>query len=912
MIGPIFGRAEELSRVFAFVEDDAAGARAIVISGEAGIGKTTIWRAGLQRAVELGLQALVAHPAQSEAGLPYAALADLFATLSDEALDLLPPKQRAAIGTALARIEHTGPLDQHALARGTLALLSAPTSSGPALVAIDDVQWLDGPTASALTFALRRLGSSSLCVLLSMRSEAGQPPDSLLGLESFEQPPRRVDVGPLEPTALGAILREALGEDLARPRVEMLARASGGNPMFALELARQPAAQAAASGSLRQTLAARIRELEPAGKTAVTIASAALQPSIDLLLEAGAEERGVRSAMDAGILVRDEDQLSFAHPLLASAAYELLLTGERREVHARLAAVSTRPIERAHHVSRSATGPSAAAAETLEEAARVAAELGDHAGAASFLLRAAELSPDPAGEAVGWRRARAAAELEAAGDVEAAADLARAVRDELPAGLPRVLARRTLVSAAIGATMLYEEALSELSLALADAGPDAVAAASIHVQLADMTMTMWRIAESRQHLEAAIRLGESAGAADVVTAALSETGFLDSMCGFGVTASGLHAYERWDGTLTAPNAYSPRLALGCARMHAGEFAAAAALLRDEIAAADARGMEIVEVLARNHLAEVQIRAGDWAAALADARVCDEHARQAANAQTSAAAAFPLAYVRALLGDHDGARAVALDGLGRTEAMRDVWYETSLRGVLGLIALAQDDAEGAITVLEPAWTRMQEAGIGNPSIFPVAHVLGEAHAAAGRLEDALAVAAALRAVPAATHPWCRAMAGRCEALVASAHGDDDGARAALDDALSAHAELPEPFERARTLHVQGRVERRARHWAAARSALTAALTEFDALGAARWAEKAAADLARLPGRRPTAAGELTPTESSVAALVAEGLSNKEVAARLFVSVRAVEANLSRIYAKLGIRSRAELARTFEPD
>jgi DNA-binding NarL/FixJ family response regulator len=115
-----------------------------------------------------------------------------------------------------------------------------------------------------------------------------------------------------------------------------------------------------------------------------------------------------------------------------------------------------------------------------------------------------------------------------------------------------------------------------------------------------------------------------------------------------------------------------------------------------------------------------------------------------------------------------------------------------------------------------------------------------------------------------------------------------------------------------MHVQGRVERRARNWSGARSALTAALTEFDALGAARWAEKAAADLARLPGRRPAAAGELTETESRVAALVAEGLSNKEVASRLFVSVRAVEANLSRIYAKLGIRSRTELARTFEPD
>ena len=518
----------------------------------------------------------------------------------------------------------------------------------------------------------------------------------------------------------------------------------------------------------------------------MTIAAAALQPSIDLLLQAGVEEQGIRSAVDAGILVRDGDGLSFSHPLLASAAYEALLPSERHEVHARLAALSTSPIEQAHHVSRSATAPSESAAETLDAGARVAAELGDHAGAASFLLRAAELSLDQADEAAGRLRARAAAELEAAGDVEAAADLARAVRDELPAGPPRALARRTLVSAAIGTTMLYEEALSELSLALADAGPDPVAAASIHLQLADVTMTMWRIAESREHLEAAIGLAKRAAAPDLVTAALSETGFLDSMCGFGVTASALRAYECWDGAFTAPNAYSPRLALACARMHAGEFDAAATLLRDEIAAADERGVEIIEVLARNHLAEVETRAGDWAAALADARLSSEHARQAANAQTGAAAAFPLGYVQALLGDHEAARSVALDGLARTEAMRDVWYETSHRGVLGLVALAEDDADAAIAMLEPAWARMQEAGIGNPSIFPVTHVLGEAYAAAGRLDDALAVAAALRAVPAAGHPWCRAMAGRCEALVASARGDLDAARAALDDALAAHA------------------------------------------------------------------------------------------------------------------------------
>src|SRR5262249_9165168 len=151
-------------------------------------------------------------------------------------------------------------------------------------------------------------------------------------------------------------------------------------------------------------------------------------------------------------------------------------------------------IERAHHVSRSAAGPSESAAETLDAAAQVASELGDHAGAATFLLRAAELAPD-----AGRRRARAAAQFEAAGDVGAAAERARVVGNELPPGAARAAARRTFVYAAIGTTMLYEEALSELSLALEDAGDDPVEAATIHLQLADITMTIWRIAESRRH-----------------------------------------------------------------------------------------------------------------------------------------------------------------------------------------------------------------------------------------------------------------------------------------------------------------------------------------------------------------------------------------------------------------------------
>ena len=470
MAGQILGRADELRQVFAFLDDDTPRARAVVLCGQAGIGKTTIWRAGVRHAEELGLRALVAQPAESEAGLPYAGLADLFATVTDDSLDRLPPQQRAAVGAALARTAHARPLDPHALARGTVELLAGAASEGPLLVAIDDVQWLDGPTAAALAFGLRRLESAPLRILVSMRTETGRRRDSPLGVERWEQPPHWIDVGPLAPTELGALLGEALGEDLPRPRVELLARTSGGNPMFALELARQAATGTAVPASLAQTLATRIGELEPAGQAAVTVAAAALQPSIDLLLQAGVEELGIRSAVDAGIFVREGDAISFAHPLLASAAYEVLLPTERREVHARLAALSTGPIEQAHHVSRSATGPSERAAETLE--------------AARESRPSSETTPAPPRSCCGRPSSRRDRRREGRMVSRPRGNGARGGRrrrgggragerrpGRLPAGPARALARRTLVSTAIGATMPYEEALSELALALADAPP---------------------------------------------------------------------------------------------------------------------------------------------------------------------------------------------------------------------------------------------------------------------------------------------------------------------------------------------------------------------------------------------------------------------------------------------------------
>ena len=200
------------------------------------------------------------------------------------------------------------------------------------------------------------------------------------------------------------------------------------------------------------------------------------------------------------------------------------------------------------------------------------------------------------------------------------------------------------------------------------------------------------------------------------------------------------------------------------------------------------------------------------------------------------------------------------------------------------------------------------GVEDPGAFPVAADLVEAQAEAGRLQAANEVTERLGGLAAAQqHPWGLATAQRSAAVVALADGYDEAAAAQLAQAAAAYRALGLGFDSARALLVLGRTQRRVKKWAAARQSLEQARWEFERLGCRGWAQAAAAELDRVSGRRAAPGGGLTPTEQRVADLVASGLSNKEVAAQLFVSVYTVEAHLSRVYAKLGIRSRTQLAR-----
>jgi DNA-binding CsgD family transcriptional regulator len=889
------GREDEVATVVEFVAGGGDD-RALVLTGDAGIGKTTILRAGLQRVQQSDSRVLRIRLSAGEAELPFAALGDLLEEAGGEGLTGLAAPQREAIEIALGRAE--GKLNEYSLSRGLLELLRGWSAAGSVLLVIDDVQWLDRPTASALTFALRRVDPTGLRVLVVVRSADGEATAELpLGLAAWEDV-REVAVGPLSVTAIGGLLRDRVGVRLPRPQVEAVHEMSGGNPLFAVELARQGMGDRIEGATWRGVLADRLRGLEPGVQGAVSVAASALRPSPDLVLAAGVDRVDLRAAIESGVLEQAGERLTFTHPLFRSVAYELLLPDERREVHRRLAAVSKDPVERGHHVSRATTGPDAGAADTVVAAAEGAAVRGDHAGAAGLYRRAAELAPE--GDRADEWDLRASVELAHAGDPETSVVLARGLVARLPPGARRARARHMAVMG-----MSYEEGVRELTAALTDARGDHAAEAEIHVDLSEYAVGMCRLDEAVSHARTAAELASGAGESKTAVAALSLLGFAESVLGGGVPESARGAFDHWDGTISAD--HSPRMDLACCCMHATRFVEAAELFEQELAAAQELGIEPSEVVARGHLSEVQLRAGQWADALANARLALEHARQASDPQVIAAASCITAMAEAVLGYHTEARSLAAAGLAGAEEMNDFWWILGGRAVLGLVALTEEEPSEAVEVLEPAWELMVARGLGDLSIFPVAHVLGEALVAVGRPEEAETISDTLRACPVGDKPWCRAMAGRINALVAAGRGDHARARSEIRAALQAHADLPEPFEHARTLHLAGRVERTARHWGAARAALTDALERFDRLGAARWAEKTATDLARLPGRRPGSQDDLTTREREIAELVGEGLANKEVAAKLFVSVNTVEKTLTRVYSKLGVRSRTELAK-----
>ncbi len=273
MVTGVLGREAEMVAVDKLLDSGRRGRAALVLEGNPGIGKTTVWRQGISRAADAQYRVLTCRTAPTEARLSFTALSDLLAPLESAAFASLPDPQRRALDAALLRAHAEGAANPRAIGTAVVSLLSRLAASGPVLLAIDDLQWLDMPSARALEFALRRLDAQPIAVLATARlGERGGVP-RLPGIDRFDT----VRLGPLSLAALYRIIEAELGRALSRPLLVKLEQACGGNPFYALEIARAleptanllPGQELPIPDNLRELLAKRLRKLPPRTRDAL-------------------------------------------------------------------------------------------------------------------------------------------------------------------------------------------------------------------------------------------------------------------------------------------------------------------------------------------------------------------------------------------------------------------------------------------------------------------------------------------------------------------------------------------------------------------------------------------------------------------------------------------------------------------
>jgi DNA-binding CsgD family transcriptional regulator len=897
----LVGREEQLSRLDGFLRGPQP--RAFVLVGDPGAGKTSLWEAGIDAARGFGLRVLDARPSGAEARLSFAGLTDLLEDVDVSALTAVPAPQRHALEVALLRTEPTGPgLQPRAISTGLLNALRELAENEPVIVAVDDVQWLDRSSGEALAFAARRLDGSDVRFLLAKRP--GRPSDLENALADG------LDELPLMPLSLGAtrrLLFHRYGLSLPRRVVRSVHESSGGNPLYVLEIGRtltesgppQIGEELPVPELVEDLVGVRVAGLpRPVRRLLLAVA---LSPGLRASqLEALTDHETLDEALDAGVLVVDGERVRPSHPLLAAAARKRARARDRRELHLELAVVVEQDELRARHLALSASGPAPGLAPTIAAAAHDAAARGARQEAAELAEQALRLTPDDDPERA--ERVLALGQyLYLAGDVPRMRLLVEPALDSLPPGSPRVWACRLLCE---GLPKL-EESRPYLERALAEAGDDPALRAWVLIEKAGdrVVLGVEGLAEVETLVERFERSARTAGphAERDVLQTLAWTRSVRGRAIDDVCERFLEVSETASFIAAAPM----RVA-GQRHVWRGEIERAREIFTDLRRTADEHGEPLSYALQRLHLCELELRIGNWDAA---EQLLDDWAE----APEEEAMLPPMhARCRALLaagrGLPDEAGRWADEAVERGVEGGFRWDVLEAQRASGIAALLAHDPARAAESLREVWEHTEREGVLDPGVFPAAPDLVESVCELGKTDEACDVTRRLRELAEGQqHPWGLATARRCEGLVGlAAKRYDDGA-SDLEGAASRYRELGLRFDEARVLLALGRGQRRQKKWGAARGTLEEATATFDEMGSPGWAEEARSELARVGARRPQAKtpGGLTKTETRVAELAAQGLSNKEIASTLFVTVHTVEVHLSHAYAKLGIRSRSQL-------
>ncbi|WP_089104242.1 helix-turn-helix transcriptional regulator [Streptomyces hyaluromycini] len=904
----ILGRAAELGRIDRLLGAvDGSGPQVLVLTGEPGAGKSTLVDRAAERGRDRGLGILRVRGSEGEAGLGLSGVHQLLHPLLPG--EGLPAAQREVLDRAFGpeAAQYELKLDQLSLCVGVLGLITEAAARRPLLLLVDDAQWLDLGSVDVLAFLARRLEGRPVVLLLAAR-EDGVP-------ARFDRAFPQVTVGPLSRTAAGQLLDAQPDPPRGKARAEILQQAAG-NPLALIELSRALARGrtgdmgAGGAGGATLPLTARLENLFaadlpglPAPTRAALLLVAAAGPARLTDLMRAAPELDVIAALDpaerAGLVRVADGGVLLRHPLVRSAVYHAASFHERRQAHLALAAaLAGEPDRRAWHLAAAATGQDAEVADALAASAERARGRGGYAAAATAMERAAELTPAPDLRA---RRLLTAAQAAMfAGHPQWVGELSGRV-----GGLtedPRLRAEASLLGGwALGVTLRHEEALALLlgvAEATATSAPDlALGALSTAATSAYNSGAPYYRAELDRISGLIDGDGDPAGRAwvQVVIDPVHERPRLTRQLTEGLAAL---AQEESLGNLTA---------LGGATWILDETEQAVRVLGTTMDLLRRAGSAGTNATVTQALALALFENGSWTAAEDAAHEAFWMATEAGADNVTVGAGILRATLRALQGDPATARTEAMQAVRRVDLRRSLSLQVRHRHAMGMAAFVVGDHADAYEQLRAAFTRdFRPAPVHYHASLYYLGDLAAAAVRAGRADDARTVVDAVQQdLQPDPSPRLAAVLHRATALLTDTDDAEQHFRAALDDPATDCW----PFEKALARLDFGEWLRRRRRSAEARPHLNAALECFQRLDARPWTERTTAEL-RAAGSATAPApsgelGELTPQQRQIAELAAQGLTNRDIAARLYLSPRTVGYHLHKIFPKLGITARAQL-------
>ncbi len=912
----LYGRERERAAVDALL-DGARGGRSgvLVLCGEPGIGKTALLEYAVAAAGE-DVRVVRATGVEYEAELPFAGLSLLLAPGLDR-LDALPGPQRRSLEGAFGLGEPTGGADRLLTGLATLGLLAELAAEQPLLCVVDDVQWLDRSSLDALLIAARRLQAEGVALLLAARDAGAGPgagpgadPGAPAGLPLAGLPELRLD-GLAEPDAARLLDRRTGGALTGAARGRLLAEAAG-NPLALVEL---PSAEQdfgssglALSSRLQIAFHGQVTGLPPATQTLLLVAAAEENGEPDVVLTAaaalGVGAEALAPAERAGLIALDAGRrLVFRHPLLRAAVLQRAPLQQRLAVHRALGEVLEEGDRRTWHLALAATAPDAALADALERTAARAEARGAHGGAAAAYERAAGLTPDRDGAT---RRLVLAAE---AATEEGKLDRAEALAERAGARTDSVFAH-ALLDQVRAVAHFWRGAYPAAYRLLLDAAATDIEPAHAARMLLQAFHAAWYVGEEPVATVldrlAALPLGP-----DEPLAPLARHLPVAVLPALGRPAAPVPDVRATAEEARKAGAESPvdLVQLCGAALVLGRDHETLELAAELVAEARAKGAVGVLPTLQFFLAEAELFHGRHRDAEVTAAEGLALARDTGQRQWTSQLAALLACVAALAGDDARCAELAAEALlpgSAAPAAGEPWAHWAL----ALLDLGRGRAGAAADRLHTLTTGPYRHHVGVtravPDLVEAAVRLGAPERAAEPYERFARWAAA------AGTPWARALRLRCQALL----GPAELAESAYREALDLHEGAHRPFEQARTALLYGEWLRRERRRTDARPHLGAALETFERLGATPWADRARTELTATGTAAPTPAAApagvltaLTPQELQIARLAAAGLSNRDIAAQLFLSPRTVGHHLYKAYPKLGIASRTELAGLF---